>query len=475
MSKIFLVASGMLSPKKEENVFSKKHRYINYGVLRLASVLYEAGFDALVVQGLFRSPKEIVSRLISLGYSRSEYPLLLSIPTFFAVPWAVKFSKAIKALYPNKHIFVGGRWVVNDRVDWIYSQIPEADLVICGTADDCITDLVTAHNTKVHITDKGNKYFCADSKMPKSFLRYELLDEAHKFHPSIEISRGCGRGCSFCVEGNIGMTPLQHPDLVVENLKYLRRFYNNESFYTYFQASNFCPNREWASKLFEEYRKNHLDSLWRCEIRVDTIAPDTLELLARSGLRVIDVGLESASKTQLERMGKSRDPNLYLEKADILLKASSKLGVLPKLNIMLYPGETHKTINETISWLRERELLIKGVSVGALILFGTKDEIKPSLDLFKNLGASLATPKPNDPDGIHRLNLSNEINIDIVEKYSSDICKMLMSDEDYFFLKSFCYFPRDYNHANYKADKASKVQHTNKIQSVKCQQLIYAR
>ena len=214
-------------------------------------------------------------------------------------------------------------------------------------------------NHEFHATDKGNRYFITNSKMPEGFLRYELLDEAHRFHPSIEISRGCGRGCSFCVEGNIGMTPFQHPNLVVENLRYLRKFYNNEPFYTYFQASNFCPNHEWASQLCEEYRKNHLDSLWRCEVRVDTISPNTLELLARIGLKVIDIGLESASRSQLERMGKARNSDLYLEKADTLLRAANKSGVFTKLNIMFYPGETRKTINETMFWLGQREFLIK--------------------------------------------------------------------------------------------------------------------
>ena len=442
----------MLSVKKIEHAFSKKQCYVNYGILRLASVIYESGIDALVVQGLFHSPKETLDRLQHNGYRSNKYPLLISITSFFAVPWASEFCKLFNEIYPNQSIYIGGRWVVNNRVDWIYEKIPNIDLVVCGTSDNYIVDLITDKKLDFEFTNKGNKYYQANSKMPKSPLRYELLDERHRFHPSIEVSRGCGRGCSFCEESHIKLEPLQEPKLVVENLKYLQSFYNKEKFYTYFEASNFLPTRDWAIKLSEEYKKYNLDCLWRCEIRVDTICPETLEFLSKSGLKVIDVGLESASPTQLRRMNKTKKPEQYLQKAEKLLQKASKLGVLSKLNVLFYPGETNNTIQETFSWIKERVSLIKGVSVGSLILFGTPNEITSAMSEYKKHGASIANPCSDDPEGVARLNLSEEIDFGKAEEYSSLFRKTFMSSKDYYDLKSFCYFPRNYSYSNFQKD-----------------------
>ena len=169
------------------------------------------------------------------------------------------------------------------------------------------------------------------------------------------------------------------------------------------------------------------------------------------------MGLESASYTQLLRMNKTKRPDKYLEKASKFIEFASSMGVWIKVNILLFIGETLETISETTKWLDDHKKHIKGVSVGSLILFETKDKIKPAIDEFKNLGTSLSRPNPDDPEGVNRLNLSDEISFDVAGKYSSDICKMFMSEEDYFALKSFCYFPRDYKYIDYQADIASSA------------------
>jgi hypothetical protein len=197
MCDVFLIASGMLKPKRWNNILAKRHYYLNYGLLGLATALFNSGLNSKVIHGLFETPEEIISRLRNLGFNGTRLPLLLSIPSFFAVPWAAEFCKILRRYCPEQQIYIGGRWVVNNRVDWIYLHIPQANFIICGTTDDYITDIVTNKflYEKLPVTSNGNRYFNDNSKTPKSFLNYGLLDEAHLFNPSIEVSRGCGRGC----------------------------------------------------------------------------------------------------------------------------------------------------------------------------------------------------------------------------------------------------------------------------------------
>jgi len=43
------------------------------------------------------------------------------------------------------------------------------------------------------------------------------------------------------------------------------------------------------------------------------MTPETVAALAQAGLKVIDLGLETASPSQILAMGKSRDPDRYLK------------------------------------------------------------------------------------------------------------------------------------------------------------------
>lgn len=91
MNKLFLVASGMENPKKWNNRISKKHNYLNYGLLSLATRFKSLGHDALVVHGGFSPPDEIFSNLVSLGLNKTTYPVFMSITSFFAFSWAKQF------------------------------------------------------------------------------------------------------------------------------------------------------------------------------------------------------------------------------------------------------------------------------------------------------------------------------------------------------------------------------------------------
>ncbi len=178
MCDVFLIASGMLKPKRWNNILAKRHYYLNYGLLGLATALFNYGLNSKVIHGLFKSPEEIISRLRNLGFNGTNLPLLFSVPSFFAVPWASEFCKLLERDYPKQQIYIGGRWVVNNRVDWIYLHIPHANLIVCGTSDDHIVEIVTNKNLpeKLPVTSKGNRYFNDNSRTPKSFLTYELLD-----------------------------------------------------------------------------------------------------------------------------------------------------------------------------------------------------------------------------------------------------------------------------------------------------------
>ena len=125
---VLCLSAGMLAPKKADTPTSRLHLYLNYGLLGLASVLRGAGHEPRVVHGRFDEPEDVVTR--SLVDAQRGAPVLLSVPSSFALEWARRACAALRRVDPSIRIIVGGRWVVADDQDWIRGQLPDADAFI---------------------------------------------------------------------------------------------------------------------------------------------------------------------------------------------------------------------------------------------------------------------------------------------------------------------------------------------------------
>ncbi len=447
MDKVFCISAGQLMVKKTTNEIHKKNRYLNYGLLSLATELKNDGFDTVQIHGNFEEPIKILEICISLGLDQSSMPILISIPSFYAVSWVNEFILLAKERSKARQIILGGRWVIADKPELTKEIIPEADIVVSGLANTKIVNIVTSCSTNTSIPNNLVPEYIEKGNYPS--LDYSILYERSLYNPSIEVSRGCGMGCSFCQEKDEKINPLKPPKDIITEIKETIISDDLPTMKFYFEASMFIPNAKWVKKLIIHKDKVELDFEWRTEARVDTVNPKLIPLLARSGLKVLDLGLESASPKQLLRMKKTKKPESYLLRASKLLKKAYEYNIYIKINVLLTAGETEETINTTVKWLETHKKYIKGVSVGPVIVFGWKQDIKCYIEELSGYGASVS----HSPTvGVTHLNLSNEINYQRSIDISSEISQRFMTDEDYFYLKSFSYFSRDYTFDNFLTD-----------------------
>lgn len=442
---VVCLSAGLAVPKKTDNPIARQHLYLNYGLLGLASILAEAGHSASVVHGHFDSPEEVVERLLAERLLPGPHPLLLSIPSSFALPWARRVCRAVRRSSPSTTIVVGGRWVVADDEAWIRGQLPDVNQFVPGLADGIVETIVSRRARRSLLF----RPVSLAARIPT--LNYYLLDRWQDFHPSLEVSRGCGMHCTFCAEAEEPLQNLKEPRRLADEFDGLARMYGSGPVHPYLEASLFRPTTSWIEAFKRGLHEVGVSLPWRTETRVDVLSPQQIASLAEAGLRVLDLGLESASPAQLLRMKKTTQPAVYLRRASQLLRACKSANVWAKVNILLHPGETEDTIRETTDWLDAHRALIKGLSVGPTILFRYGRATEAVLREFQQHGASAVDPGSLDAKGFAHLHLSTEMPHDRAVAVSHEVSRRFMSDRDYYDLKSFSYLPRRFTWDQFRA------------------------
>ena len=439
---ILFISAGQEVTRKSNTSINKRNLYLNYGLLSIATHFSNKGYPSLQIHGHFHEPKDFFYHYEGLGYFSNDYPIFISIPSFYALSWTRNILKLIRERYRNKKIIIGGRWLIDGEIDNLIDQIGPIDYIGDGLGE----------NHFEFIENNFLKNFKKDKFISFKKLNYELLENRNLYQPSIEVSRGCGMGCSFCQEKSLPLEKLISPELLCNQVEDTLISDSLTKMTPYFEASMFIPSKTWSEDLANIVGERGLREKleWRTESRVDSINPQILPILRDAGLRIIDLGLESASEIQLQRMSKTSNPKKYLERASVILREAKRNNIKVKINILLYAGECMSTIQETKDWLHAHKECIFGVSVGPVVVYGWKNKITPYLEELKSIGA---TPcEKNSIIGVQQINLSSSIDHEAARYLSHQISREFMTAENFFNLKKFSYFPRNYSFNDFLAD-----------------------
>lgn len=437
MFDVFCISAGQLDVKKEANITNKKNMYLNYGLLAIASVIKQYNLKPIQLQGHFTNPHEFFEYCVSLGIADTIQPVFISIPSFYAISWVNKFTELLKKLSSKIQIIVGGRWVIDGEPDLLAKLLPNVDRIVDGLGENEICKYI---NIEKQIVTTSN-YVSLD---------YGLLDQRQLYQPSVEVSRGCGMSCIFCQEKDEKLQSLKHTASLITEVNNTLLADDLIPMNLYFESSMFVPTERWLKELIIQRELHSINFKWRTESRVDSISVKLIPLLAKAGLKVLDLGLESASEIQLRNMGKSNHPDKYLNKASKLINTAYEFGIDIKINILIYAGETSKTIEQTYRWLYKHRKFIKGVSIGPVIAFGWDNKKQEFINSMEKLGAQVCDD--NSIIGVTHIHPSREISNKKALMLSNEISREFMSAEDYFYLKSFSYYPRNYYYSDFMSD-----------------------
>jgi radical SAM superfamily enzyme YgiQ (UPF0313 family) len=171
----------------------------------------------------------------------------------------------------------------------------------------------------------------------------------------ITVTRGCPFPCTYCAAHLVSGKRIRSRSVqnVLEEIELLYNKYGIREIHI--EDDNFTLNKVFVKEFCNELLERNLDISWACPngIRLDTLDEEMLDLMKKSGLYVVSVGIESGSARILEAMQKRLTKEKIQDKINLINKAGLEvIGFF----IIGYPDETREDILETFKFAESLNL-----------------------------------------------------------------------------------------------------------------------
>jgi len=337
------------------------------------------GYIASSLEGIGCQVRFIDCQITS-NYKRKVLSLLPDYPTVGisvtagTVSSALDIAKAIRIFSPQTKIIMGG-----PQATAVYEKlIPEyADIVVRGEGEDTIVELMQQKDLS---NIRGIAYWNKELKVNPSRPYIEDLDrlrfpawhlykqEKYKFSSCrtplafVITSRGCPYDCIHCTKFVHGYkVRVRSIDNVMNEINYMvselsiKEILIADDLFTY----NVDRVKELCKRIIA-CRYIDLRFLLTGGIRPDFDNQEIFNLLAEAGFYFLGIGVETASQEVADKLGRSLDINKLRNNISMARKAGLKVVLYFMLGL---PFDTKETMRETID-------LAKNLSAdGATFLF----------------------------------------------------------------------------------------------------------
>jgi anaerobic magnesium-protoporphyrin IX monomethyl ester cyclase len=342
-----------LHPSNDNSIF----RFPPLGLGYIAAVLKSRGISVELVDCTFMSLPRAVEKI------RRSRPRIIGIQAMFSMK--EKALEMAKLLREDCELLVaGGPLPTSNPEDFLSSF----DAVAIGEGEETMLELVQAVQDGVGLTKIKGIAFNEKGKTvvnpPRDFIKCldeipfpdrEMFDNrAYKNYylknfgyttTSVMTSRGCPFQCDFCSRPVFGNEFRSRTAAnIAEEVETVRRLGYER---VWFADDCFTINRRRLLSICDELHRRHINVGWECLSRVDTVNSEVAEKMKKAGCVRVFFGIESGNNAILEIMKKQ----VTIEQARDAVYACKKAGIqVGAFFILGYPGETNKTILDTVNF-----------------------------------------------------------------------------------------------------------------------------
>ncbi|MDD5773368.1 MAG: radical SAM protein [bacterium] len=343
---------------------SRSPSFFPIGMGHIAKVLLNSGHtvEILDIYAYQYTNEEVIKRLEK---SVNDIVCISSFSTQYNyVKW---IAQQIKKMDPHKKIIVGGALATfNSRV---LLETTDVDICVIGEGEITIKELIENFDNLKNVkgicfkekqgeilTTLTREYIKNLDEIP--FPAYELFPmEIYINNLNVEgikeklrtaniiCGRGCPYSCYYCSKVFSGVR-LRSVDNFIKEISWLKDKYKIEG--VFFNDELLIVNKKRTIELCE--RLADLKIKWNCQGRVNTLDPEILRIMKKSGCTAVGYGIESGSQRILDAMNKK----VSVRQAKEIIIETKKAGLYPMIQMMFgYPGEDMQTLNETVNFFKE--------------------------------------------------------------------------------------------------------------------------
>jgi radical SAM superfamily enzyme YgiQ (UPF0313 family) len=162
-------------------------------------------------------------------------------------------------------------------------------------------------------------------------------------------SRGCPSTCNYCPYRVNSKYRIRNPESIVDEIRHLSQKHNIRG--VAFRDPNLTFHKKRAYEFAELLLRHNLNIHWGMEARTDRLDPDLIHLLHRSGLRSIEVGIESSNHKVLAQSGREAIADAQQE---LIIEHCHRLGIRIIANYVFgLPNDTVEGIRKTIRYAKK--------------------------------------------------------------------------------------------------------------------------
>ena len=341
------------------------------GVLTLAAVLEEHGFDLVLVDSnvlyynwlkeggesggfidyaanqILREPFDA----IGFGTICSTYPLTLRLTEKIKkqrahVPIILGGPQASAVDKPTLTEFLSVYYILRYEAE---ESLPALLKVIdVGGQLETVTGLTYRDRGEVKRTNSPPVIDDLDSVPTPAFNLYPYIKDSN--YIPLELGRGCPYACTFCSTNDFFRRRfrLKSPGRVVAEMKDLKARFDINHFDLIHDM--FTVNREKVVEFCEALIATDEEFYWNCSARTDRIDSDLLSLMPEAGCRAIFFGIETGSQVLQTTIKK----NLVLEDAMHIVRTTSEHNINCAVSIITgFPEETAEDFRDTVEFFAD--------------------------------------------------------------------------------------------------------------------------